>query len=120
MIEVVMAVSILAIGILAVGTMQVSAIKSNSTASHVTARSNWAQDKIENLMAMSYDDPWLEEAGNTPGTDSDGNTHQETTFDSYTISWDVDDDNPLSNVKMITVTVTGLGGTTELASIKVE
>lgn len=120
LIEVLMAISIFAVGMLALASLQTSSIKVNSTAKHVTTRTTWAQDRIEKLMALPYSDPWLEEAGNPDGTDSDGNTHKETTSENYTISWVVDDDNPVDNVKLITVTVTGYGGTTVLTAIKAE
>jgi type IV pilus assembly protein PilV len=119
LIEVLIAISIFAFGLLSVAAMQISAIQVNSTAGQITTRSTWAQDKIEELIALSYADPSIEDLGDPPsGTDSDGNTHEETTSDGYTVSWTVTDDSPVSNAKLITVTVTGRGKTTQISFIK--
>ena len=120
LIEVLIAISIFAVGLLAVATMQLSAIRVNSTAGRITTRMTWAQDKIEELMALPYSDPWLEAAGNPlVGNDSAGHTHQLLpTTDGYTISWTVADDTPVPNTKLITVSVTGRGKTSQLTSMK--
>ena len=119
LIEVLIALSVFAFGLLAVAAMQTTSIKVNSTAGQITERITWAQDKLEELMALPYSDPWLEDLGDPPeGTDSAGNEHQETTPDGFTISWTVTDDNPLPSTKLITVTVTGRGRTTRLGFIK--
>ena len=118
LIEVLIAISIFAVGMLAVAAMQTSAIKVNSSAGQITECITWAQDKLEELMALSYFDPRLEVAGNPPGgTDSAGNPHQETS-NGYNISWTVIDNSPVSHSKHITVTVTGRGKTVRLVSIK--
>ena len=122
LIEVLIAISIFAVGLLAVAAMQVSAIKVNSTAGQITTRITWAQDRIEKLIALPYNDPWLEAAGNPPsGADSAGNTHKispSPTTDGCTISWAVTDDSPVPNTKLITVSVTGRGKTSQLTSMK--
>jgi type IV pilus assembly protein PilV len=117
LIEVLIALTIFAVGLLAVAAMQTSAIKMNSTAGKLTNLSTWGMDKIEELSALPYTDPWLETAGNPPGNDSAGNTHQEVSGD-YTISWTVIDDNPLTSTKNITVTVTGRGKTANISFLK--
>ncbi len=118
LIEVLIAISILAVGLLAVATMQIMSIKVNSTAGQITDRITLAQDKLEELMALPYSSPWLEDLGDPPsGTDTNGNTHQETT-DGYTISWTVTDDALVSNTKLITVTVTGRGKVTQVSYVK--
>jgi len=109
LIEVLMAISILAVGMLAIASMQTSGLKVNSTAGHITTRATWAQDRIEKLMALPSGDTLLAVAGNP---------HQVTTSDNYTIRWVVADNNPVANAKLITVTVTGYGGTTVLTAIK--
>jgi len=119
LIEVLIAISIFAVGLLAIGAMQISAIRVNSTAGQITNRTTWAQDKLEELMGLSYSDPWLEAAGNPPGQDSALRTHQEMTPDGiYTISWTVTNNTPVSGTKLITVTVTARGKTTRLVSVK--
>jgi len=118
LIEVLIAISIFSIGMLAVATMQITSIKVNSTAGQITDRITLAQDKLEELMALPYSSPWLEDLGDPPsGTDTNGNTHQETT-DGYTISWTVTDDALVSNTKLITVTVTGRGKVTRVSYVK--
>jgi type IV pilus assembly protein PilV len=124
LIEVLIALTIFAIGLLAVAAMQTSAITVNSTAGQITTRMTWAQDKLEELMALPYTDPLLEDLGNPPsGTDSAGNLHQETISDgsdNYIISWAVTDDTLIAGTKLITVTVTGKGKTTQVSYVKPE
>jgi type IV pilus assembly protein PilV len=121
LIEVLIAITIFAVGLLAVAAMQTSAIKMNSTAGKLTNLSTWGMDKIEELSALPYTNPWLEMAGNPgnppPATDSAGNTHVQVSGD-YTISWTVIDDNPLTSTKKITVTVTGRGKTAVISFLK--
>ncbi|MGD9244039.1 MAG: prepilin-type N-terminal cleavage/methylation domain-containing protein [Desulfobacterales bacterium] len=118
LIEVLIAVSIFAIGLLAVAVMQTSAIKVNSSAAKITTSMTWAQDKMEELMALSYSDHQLEDLGDPPsGTDSQGELHQETSGN-YTISWTVTDNNPLPGTKLITVTATGRGKIAEISYVK--
>jgi prepilin-type N-terminal cleavage/methylation domain-containing protein len=89
--EVMIAISILAIGLLAVFSTQTSSIRANNNANRLTEGMTLAQDKMEELLALSYDD--LDATG-SPVTDPGG----------YTISWTVDD-TVFSNAKLITVTV---------------
>jgi len=108
LIEVLIALTIFAVGMLAVAGMQTSAIRMNSTAGKLTKLSTWGMDKIEELSALSYSDPLL---------DSAGNPHQEI-LGNYTISWTVIDDNPVTNTKNITVTVTGQGKRADIGILK--
>lgn len=117
LIEVLIALTIFAVGLLAVAAMQTSAIRMNSTAGKLTNLSTWGMDRIEQLSKLPYSDPLLEMAGNYPGTDSTGFTHRRI-IDGYTISWNVRDNDPVSNVKRITVTVTGKGKSTNISFLK--
>ena len=108
LIEVLIALTIFAVGLLGVAAMQTSAIRMNSTAGKLTNLSTWGTDKIEELSALPYSDPLL---------DSAGNPHKEVTGD-YTISWTVIDDNPVTNTKNITVTVTGQGKRADISILK--
>ena len=119
-IEVVIAISILAVGLLGVAAMQTSAIQVNSAAGQMTARMNWAQDKMEELKAMPFSDPWLEDTGSPTVPDSADNPHQEPISDEYTVSWNVTDDTPVLNTKQIVVTVTGKGKTSRLTCMKAD
>jgi type IV pilus assembly protein PilV len=102
LLEVIVAISILTVGLLAVGTMQVSAIYGNSFAGRVTAGTAVAQDKMEQLLSLPYTytatHPDLAEGNHPdiPAQDSSG----------YTLTWNIVNNNPVSNTKQITVTVT--------------
>jgi type IV pilus assembly protein PilV len=108
LIEVLIALTIFAVGLIAVGGMQTSAIRMNYIAGNLTNLSTWSMDKIEELSALPYSDPLL---------DSAVNPHQEQLGD-YTISWTVIDNNPITNTKNITVTVTGRGQKAEFGFLK--
>jgi type IV pilus assembly protein PilV len=119
LIEVLIAISIFAVGLLAVAAMQTSAIQVNSSAAQLTELNTWGMDKLEELMGLPYTDPWLEAAGNYPNVDSAGNTHQDPpTADGFTVRWDITDNSPTQNTKLITITVTGKGKTLRLVSVK--
>jgi type IV pilus assembly protein PilV len=119
LIEVLVAITIFAVGLLAVAAMQNSAILMNSKAGKLSNLSTWGMDKVEELSALPYNDHWLETDGNYPGTDSAGETHRQVSPDGYyTIDWTVVNDNPLTNIKNITVTVTGRGKTMNMSFLK--
>ena len=56
LIEVLVAISILAFGLLAVASMQLAAIQANSSAIETTEALNVAQDKMEELIALPFND----------------------------------------------------------------
>jgi prepilin-type N-terminal cleavage/methylation domain-containing protein len=93
--EVMIAISILAIGLLAVFSGQNMAIQGNNRASRLTEGMTLAQDKLEELLALPYDDV---DATGSPVTDPGG----------YEVKWEVDD-TVFTHGKLITVTVTGQG-----------
>jgi type IV pilus assembly protein PilV len=108
LIEVLIALTIFAVGMLAVAAMQNSAVKMNSTADKLTHLATWGMDKIEELSSLPYADPSL---------DSSGDPHQEVSGD-YTITWTVINDNPLTNIKNVTVTVAGRGKSIDISFLK--
>ena len=109
-IEVILAISLLAIGLLAIANMQITAIRGNSSARRTSERVTWAQDKFEELMTLAYSHADLAESGNT---------HVEASPPAgYTVEWDVTDNTPVPNTKLITVTVAGLGKTIQLTGVK--
>jgi len=118
-VESIIAISILAIGLLAVAKMQIMSIQVNSSARWQAEQTTNAQDKMEELMALSYTHADLD-------PDPAVNPHNEANPpDNYTITWTViDSDNPggtgfsVPDTKLITVTVTGLNKTTVLTGIK--
>jgi prepilin-type N-terminal cleavage/methylation domain-containing protein len=93
--EVMIAISILAIGLLAVFSGQNMAIQGNNRATRLTEGMTLAQDKMEELLALPYDN--INTTG-SPVNDPAG----------YTITWAVDD-TAVTHGKLITVTVTGQG-----------
>jgi len=90
LIEVLFAVAVLVFGLLAVSSLQGSAIRGNLMALDRTEAVSWAQTQMEALMALPY-----------ANVLSGGPTVQ----GNYTITWNVADDNPVTNCKLITVTV---------------
>jgi type IV pilus assembly protein PilV len=114
LLEVIAAVSILTVGLLAVASMQTAAIQSNDKAYRVSEGATLAQNRIEALMGLPYDDPLLENG--TGKTDPIFPTPND-----YSITYNVDD-GPVTNTKLITVFATRQDrGTTKirrLTSIK--
>ena len=96
LIEVLIAMSIFAVGILAVATMQISFVQGNASSRRYTEASILAGDRAEQLMALSYDDPDLDPAGNP---------HQEDGGNNYTVMWTIVEDIPLTNTKTISIAV---------------
>ncbi len=90
LIEVLFAVAVLSFGLLAVSSLQGSAIRGNLMASDRTEAVAWAQTQMESLMALPY-----------ANVASGGPTVQ----GNYTITWNVANNNPIANCKLITVTV---------------
>lgn len=89
-IEVLFALSFFAIGILAVSTLAISAISSNASARRLTDATALAEDRLEKLAALPYEDIM-------DGSETDG---------AYQITWDVIEDDMVDKTKTITVTVT--------------
>ena len=115
LLEVIVAVSILTVGLLAVASMQTAAIRGNETAYRVTESVTWAQDRLEFLLSLPYDDAAL-----SIGT---GKADPMTPPPNHTITYDVED-GPIANTKRITVTATrqdrGVTKRRRLSSIKNE
>lgn len=88
-IEVVFALSIFAIGILAVSTLSLSSINSNATSRRVTEATALAEDRLERLTAIPYDDI-------QDGEEMEG---------AYKITWAVIENDLVDKTKSITVTV---------------
>jgi type IV pilus assembly protein PilV len=99
LLEVIVAISILTFGLLAVASMQMTAIRGNYNASNITEATTVAQDRLENLMGLLYSDPLLakdEEGLPDPAPPSPSG---------YTITYDVSDNNPIANTRLIAVIV---------------
>ena len=98
LLEVIAAVSILTVGLLAVASMQAAAIQGNDKAYRVTEGATWAQNRIEALMGLPYDDPLLDN-----GTDKADPISPAP--NGYSITYNVED-GPVTNTKLITVFAT--------------
>ncbi len=98
LLEVIVAISILTFGLLAVASMQMTAIRGNYNASNITEATTVAQDRLEDLMGLLYSDPLLDPGNglSDPAPPSPSG---------YTITYDVLDNNPITNTRLITVTV---------------
>ena len=59
LIEVVLALIILAVGLLGIAGLQITSVQGNSFSTQVTQASILAQNKLENLRNLPYDDPKL-------------------------------------------------------------
>ncbi|MDK9709052.1 MAG: prepilin-type N-terminal cleavage/methylation domain-containing protein [Desulforhopalus sp.] len=59
LIETIVAIFILTVGIFALYSMQTTSIRYNAFSSAMTTSSTWASDRIEELLALDYDDPLL-------------------------------------------------------------
>lgn len=92
LIEVLIALGIFAIGILGISSMQIYSVQGNSNAWEFTESTHFASDNLESLMRLDYDDPGL-----VNGTATQGK---------YTISWTITDNDPVPNVRKITMNVT--------------
>ena len=88
-IEVIFALSIFAIGILAVSTLSISSINSNASARRLTDATSLAEDRLERLAAMPYDE--IQDGEETEGA--------------YKITWVVIENEIVDQTKSITVTV---------------
>lgn len=113
LLEAVIAIAILAFGILAVASMQLSAIRGNAFAGDVTEATTWANDELEKLSSLPWDDPQLQDtdgdgvAGlgdtgfdNNPDTAADAD-QTPIVHDRYTLYWNIADDDPVTNTKNI-------------------
>ena len=90
-IEVVFAISIFAIGILAVTTLSISAVNSNASSRRITDATALAEDRLERLAALPYDDIKSPDEPDTVGA--------------YRVNWVVKENDMLDKTKTITVTV---------------
>lgn len=77
LIEILIAMAVFAFGILAVAAMQIKAIQGNSFAEGMTEATNVAQNKMEELIALPYDDVQLDDANDDRDAGLDKPTNDE-------------------------------------------
>ena len=94
LIEALVAMVVLTIGILSLYSMQITSIHGNAKSSRITTAATWDMNQVERIIGMDYDDATINADGNYQSLDGD-----------YTVSWTIADDQPVPNVKTITVQV---------------
>ena len=119
LVEVMVALIILSIGILSIASIQISAIRGNNLSDKITSAFTLAEDKMERLLGMDYNDPELRDL--VPGNNGDLNGIDPGRIDSQELNidesgkvnagkfrriWNIADNRPIENNKTITVIVT--------------
>jgi len=96
LIETLVAMAILVIGIFSLYSLQTTSVVYNAKASGITTSSNWASDRIEQLIAQDYEHGDLLDNNNNgvaglddTGASADGTATSPDGY--YTISWNVAD-----------------------------
>ena len=113
LIEILIAITVFAIGILAVGNMQITAIKGNSFANDLTKATTLAQDRMEELIGLSYTDTLNNDtnANGKAGLDdanvitADHSNPNNPVDGRYNIFWNIATDYPINNTKEIRIIV---------------
>jgi prepilin-type N-terminal cleavage/methylation domain-containing protein len=102
LIEVLVAMAVFSVALLELGRMQIIANQVSSAAARLTRATALAQDRIEQLMAVAYNDALLQDLSPTQQTTSytDPNPPQ-----GYTVRWSVDADMPSAGVKTVNITI---------------
>jgi type IV pilus assembly protein PilV len=85
--EVLITIVVLSVGLLGVANMQVVAIRVNDNSNQLTRATTLTQDKVEELMALPFDDPALDDA-TPPGEFTTRN--EEAPPLGYRVQWQVD------------------------------
>ena len=98
-VEVIVSIAILTIGILAVARMQTVAVRGTTLAKRLSVDAIGAQDIIERVVSVPYDDPLIVDTGGNDVVFVDDPVHH------YTLSMNIADDTPVTNTKTIRVTV---------------
>ncbi|WP_051309443.1 type IV pilus modification PilV family protein [Desulfogranum japonicum] len=100
LVEAMVALFVLMVGVMSLFTMQLTAINSNTTATGITWGTAWVTDQIEYLIKLPYDDNLLKDttANPAPAPVASPDGH-------YSVSWTVNEDSPMENLKALTITV---------------
>ena len=123
LLEVVLSLAIFSIGIVGLYSVQTRTIGQNYTASRITTAVNWGAEKVEDLLALSYQD--LKDTNNNGTAGLSASTTatadgSETSPDGvYTLLWNVAVNRPIYKTKTIRVIVTSQrSGTGSLVDIE--
>lgn len=113
MVEVLIALGVLSIGIITTMIMQSTVVRGNASANTVTSAATLASDRIEQILALDYDDDLLKDTNNdgltglnyTDETASTTADQTDTSDSDYTLFWNVAEDEPISFTKTIRILV---------------
>ena len=102
LVEVLVAITVFSVALLELGRMQIVANQVSSAASRLSRATALAQDKIEQLMAVPYNDALLADLTPVGATTAytDPSPPQ-----GYTVRWSVDTDSPRAGVKTVNIVV---------------
>jgi prepilin-type N-terminal cleavage/methylation domain-containing protein len=103
LIEVLVATVVFSLALLGLERMHIAAIQGNTIASRLTQATTLAQDRVERLLAMPYNDPML---ADTTATGTFTSYTDPSPPQGYTIRWEVDTDVPSAGIKTINIFVT--------------
>jgi prepilin-type N-terminal cleavage/methylation domain-containing protein len=127
LVEMMVAVCIMAIAFAGLATMEIACINGNSIASNVTMGITLAQDKMEELNSVDYEDPRVADVNTSNNADlrDDANIDfSEVDIDEqgnpggmYTRIWNIADDAPTAGQKTIVVIVTWQNHSVTVTSI---
>lgn len=105
-IELMIALAIFAIILLTIAGMQIAAIRANAFANKMTNAVILAEDKLEELKGLPYNDDQLTDDGDTNDLlDIENPDHQDGPGECYTRIWNIADDVPVSGAKTVAVIV---------------
>lgn len=99
LIEVMIALVILAVGLLGLAALQLTAVKSNAFSSEMTYATMKAQEYAEVFKNLPFTDTDLDPAGNPHAAMESSKGVQ------YTVTWNVTDNVPATDMKSINITV---------------
>jgi type IV pilus modification protein PilV len=97
LLEVMIALVILAVGLLGLAALQLVAVKSNAFSSEMTYATMLAQQHAEVLKSLPFTDTKLTQGSHTEPGSSKGVQ--------YTVTWNVTDNVPATDMKSVNVTV---------------
>lgn len=90
LIEVMVASVILLVGLLGLALLQVNAMKANASARKLTEASNFASDRIEQIMSAVWTEDTMGSVLSANDPDTEGDIHT-ASGDGYTVNWLVTD-----------------------------
>lgn len=107
LLELSIAIAIFSIGILGFYGIQIQTVTGNASAVRVTSSTTWGGDQIERILGLDYDNAALNDDNNdsTAGLDDTANPDGTAVSDDglYTVVWNVAEEFPLPNIKMIRI-----------------